>query len=126
MIDQTVKFGGANLMIPGSMSWYRTSGMEKIVGIINSEQLIRIFKTFFTPNPEPSSKPFWFIGEEYLFFQQDNDTRRTSGMAKIWLAKNKIKTMLFPSALPRHQAYQVSLGAGEEVILVGTLKTPTE
>lgn len=46
MIDQTIRFGGRNLITWESMSCYGVEGMEKFPGRIISEQLNCIFDNY--------------------------------------------------------------------------------
>lgn len=45
-INDTVKFGGRNMMIWGRMSCFGTGGKEIVTGRINSEQMISILDTY--------------------------------------------------------------------------------
>ena len=38
VVDETLKFGGGSVMVCGGMSWFGVGGMERIFGIMKSDQ----------------------------------------------------------------------------------------
>ncbi|KAI1007378.1 hypothetical protein K3495_g852 [Podosphaera aphanis] len=99
-VEETLKFGGGNLMIWGCMSWFGVGGMSRVVGRMNSEQLISILETCLLPILDQiATQPDSFAASD-LIFQQDNDPKHTSAVTKNWLASKRISTMGWPSQSP--------------------------
>ena len=50
VVDETLKFRGESFMVWGCMFWFGFGGMERVVGLMYSEQIINTFKAFLLPN----------------------------------------------------------------------------
>ncbi|KAI1008097.1 hypothetical protein K3495_g144 [Podosphaera aphanis] len=99
-VEETLKFGGVNLMIWGCMYWFGVGGMSRVVGRMNSEQLMSILETCLLPTLDQiATQPDSFAASD-LIFQQDNDPKHTSAVTKNWLASKRISTMGWPSQSP--------------------------
>ncbi|KAI1001241.1 hypothetical protein K3495_g6959 [Podosphaera aphanis] len=99
-VEETLKFGGGNLMILGSISWFGVGGMSRVVGRMNSEQLMSLLETCLLPTLDQiATQPDSFAASD-LIFQQDNDPKNTSAVTKNWLASKRISTMGWPSQSP--------------------------
>ena len=73
MVEETLKFGGGCVMIWGCMSWFGAGGMSRVVGRMNSEQLIGILNACLVPTVDEIAS-----------------VRRWSGKTQVWTrAKNR-------------------------------------
>ena len=97
MIQETLKFGGGNLMIWGCMSWFGAGGMDRIVGRMNPEQLLSILDSRLSLTLDQVANQLGSIARADLIFQQDNDPKHTSAATKKWLASRGIKNELATS-----------------------------
>lgn len=100
VIEETLKFGGSNLMIWGCMSWYVIGGIGRIVGKMDSKQPLEILDVFLLPTLDRIAGQPGSIPKTELIFQQDNDPKHTSLTTRRWLATKSIKTMNWPSQSP--------------------------
>ncbi|KAI0997422.1 hypothetical protein K3495_g10765 [Podosphaera aphanis] len=100
VVEETLKFGGGSVMIWGYMSWLGAGGMNRMVGRMNSEQLIGILNTFLVPTVDEIASKLFFNARNNVVFQQDNDAKHTSRATKNWLATTGINTMKRPSKSP--------------------------
>lgn len=100
MVEETLKFGGGSLMIWGCMTWFGTGGMSRIVGRMDSEQLISILSTSLIPTIDEVVNKLPLSARDEALFQQDNDPKHTSRSTKNFLARENIKTMKWPSQSP--------------------------
>ncbi|KAI1006966.1 hypothetical protein K3495_g1256 [Podosphaera aphanis] len=100
VVEETLKFGGDGVMIWGWMSWFGAGGMSRVVGRMNSEQLIGFLNTFLVPTVDEIASKLFFNARNNVVFQQDNDAKHTSRATKNWLATTGINTMKWPSKWP--------------------------
>jgi transposase len=84
-IQQTVKFGGGNIMVWGCMGWNGVGRLAEVEGRMNAEQYVLILEDNLLPSMEESGI-YW----KDLIFQQDNDPKHTSKMAKDWMESTNI------------------------------------
>ena len=87
-------------MIWGCMSWFGAGGMSRVVGRMNSEQLIGILNTCLVPTVDKIASKLFSNARNNVVFQQDNETEHTSKTTKNWLATTGINTMKWPSQSP--------------------------
>ena len=87
-------------MIWGCMSWFGAGGMSRVVGRMNSEQLIGILNTCLVPTVDEIASKLFSNTRNNVIFQQDNDPKHTSRATKNWLATTGINTMKWPSQSP--------------------------
>ncbi|KAI0999834.1 hypothetical protein K3495_g8364 [Podosphaera aphanis] len=96
-VEETLKFGGGNIMIWGCMSWFGVGEMDRIVGRMNSEQFLGILESCLVPTLDQVASQLPSVTRTDIIFQQNNDPKHTSRMTKEWLASRGIKTMVWPS-----------------------------
>ncbi|KAI1002514.1 hypothetical protein K3495_g5689 [Podosphaera aphanis] len=97
VVEETLKFGGGSVMIRGCMSWFGADGMSRVVGRMNSEQLIGILTTCLAPTVDEIASKLFSHARNTVVFQQDNDPKHTSRAAKNWLATTGINPMKWSS-----------------------------
>ncbi|KAI1004026.1 hypothetical protein K3495_g4183 [Podosphaera aphanis] len=100
VVEETLKFGGACVMMWGCMSWFGAGGMSRGVGRMNSEQLIGILNTCLVLTVDEIASKLFSNARNNVVFQQDNDAKHTSRATKNWLATTGINTMKRPSKWP--------------------------
>lgn len=79
MVDETLKFGGGNLLIKDCISCFGVIGMSNVVGRMNSDQLLKILDTCLVPSINEVAKKLFPNARNNIVFQQDNDSKLTSG-----------------------------------------------
>ena len=72
-IQETVKFGGGNIMVWGCMGWEGVGNMVEVEGRMNGEQYVDILD-----NNLLQSMNNLLVDPEIAIFQQDNDPKHTS------------------------------------------------
>ena len=77
----TVKHGGGNIMVWSCMTWEGPGFITKIDGGLNAELYVEILKDEFMQTVE-----YYGIDKDTYIFQQDNDPKHTSKLAKAYLA----------------------------------------
>jgi len=93
-LNGTVKHGGGSCMVWGAMA----SGVGYFVHIdeiMNSA----VFRDILDANVHPTAD-FLMHGKESWIFQQDNDPKHTSRLARKWLADHRVTTMEWPPQSP--------------------------
>lgn len=90
----TVKFGGGNVMVWGSMSWAGAGNLAFITDKMDSAQYVAILKS----NLKASTRKLR-MGSQFIF-QQDNDPKHTSILAQKYLQENSIEMLQWPSQSP--------------------------
>ncbi len=94
-IKQTVKFGGGNLMMWGCMGWEGVGYATRIEGKMDAELYTTIL------GDELLNTLEWFdLDVEDVYFQQDNDPKHTSKMAKKWFEDHGFKVLTWPAQSP--------------------------
>ena len=94
-IKQTVKFGGGNLMMWGCMGWEGVGYATRIEGKMDAELYTNILGDELLKSLE------WFgLDVEDVYFQQDNDPKHTSKMAKKWFEDHGFKVLIWPAQSP--------------------------
>lgn len=91
--DPTVKHGGGSVMVWACFSYHGVGRLVFIDGIMDAAKYVNILANNLSPS---ASK----MGISDYFFQQDNDPKHTSRLAKAFFANKKIKTLPWPSQSP--------------------------
>lgn len=94
-INETVKFGGGNIMVWGCMGWNGVGRLAEIEGRMDAKQLVEILEDHLLPSIEESGIP-----REDFIFQQDNDPKHKSKMAKQWFENQGITLLDWPPQSP--------------------------
>ena len=90
----TVKFGGGNIMIWGCFSANGVGGIEIIQGRMNAAKYTNILSTHLLKSANDLGLDRNFV------FQQDNDPKHTSKLAKKWFEDNDVSVLDWPSQFP--------------------------
>lgn len=90
-VQATVKFGGGNIMVWGCMGWEGVGRLAEIEGRMDAKQYVDILEENLLPSMEES---------EELIFQQDNDPKHTSKLAKNWMEEHDITLLDWPPQSP--------------------------
>lgn len=90
----TVKHGGGSIMLWGCFTSRGTGRLVKIDGILKSQGYVEILANNLRPSAQTLGlrRNFWF--------QQDNDPKHTSKLAKEWFVMNKIEVLDWPAMSP--------------------------
>lgn len=98
-IKPTVKFGGGGIMVWGCMTWFGVGKLGKVQGLLDAKQFIEILDANLVPTLDAAiCHPSIPSGQ--LYFQQDNDPKHTSRVAKSWFEGKKIKVLPWPAQSP--------------------------
>ena len=95
LVQGTVKFGGGSLMMWGCMSWDGVGYSCKIDGRMDAELYSQILE-----DELQNSLEWWGKGPADIIFQQDNDPKHTSKLAKSWFKDHGIQVMEWPAQSP--------------------------
>lgn len=90
---KTVKHGGAKIMIWGCFSYGGVGPIHPIKGIMDKRVYVNIMSEVMLPYSEWSMPIKWV-------FQQDNDPKHTSKLAKEWFRDNRVEVMPWPAQSP--------------------------
>ena len=99
-VKPTVKYGGGSVMIWGCMSWLGAEAMSKIVGRMDAQQYLHILDHCLLPTIEKCAKDPGLHPRSLLIFQQDNDPKHTSCLARDWFMEQGIQLMEWPAQSP--------------------------
>lgn len=91
----TVKFGGGSTMLWGCMTASGVGRMSEVEGRMEAKQYIEILSRNLLPSLAGSGP-----NDPDFIFQQDNDPKHTSKLAKKWFADNSIPVLCWPSQSP--------------------------
>ena len=95
LVEGTVKFGGGNLMMWGCMTWDGAGYATKIDGKMDGELYTAILGDEFMQTLE-----YFGYDKEDVIFQQDNDPKHTSKVAKTWFSDNGVEVLKWPAQSP--------------------------
>ena len=94
-IQETTKFGGGNLMIWGCMCWDGVGYATRIDGKMDAKLYTDILGDELLKSLE------WYgQNVDEIYFQQDNDPKHTSKLAKKWFEENGFKVLIWPAQSP--------------------------
>ena len=91
-VQETLKFRGGNCMIWGCMTWEGTGNMCKIDGTMDKELYVQILEEDLKQTLQGINK-----NPADIIFQQDNDPKNTSKLARKWFEDNGFKVMEWPA-----------------------------
>ena len=91
---RTVKYGGGSITVWGR---FCRSGVGNLV-FLDRNMDVHYYVDILDKNLIQSTKHLR-LGRHFIF-QQDNDSKHTSGLAKAWLKKNKIELLSWASFSP--------------------------
>lgn len=95
LIKPTLKFGGGSVMIWGCMMWEGVGNACKIDGRMDAELYVSILDDDLLETLEDYDKDV-----SDIIFQQDNDPKHTSKLAKNWFKTQKMKVLKWPAQSP--------------------------
>ena len=94
-LQGTVKHGGGSIMVWGCMSSFGPGHLHQVEGTMNSTMYTNILQNHLLPSATalyPADFPW--------IFQQDNDPKHTSKVAKDFLAANVLQVLDWPPQSP--------------------------
>lgn len=94
-VKGTVKFGGGSLMMWGCMTAQGIGYACRIHGKMNGQLYVDILEDEFL-----KTLAYHRLDKKEITFQQDNDPKHTSHIARQWFTNNKIKVLEWPSQSP--------------------------
>jgi transposase len=94
-VKQTRKFGGGGITIWGCITWEGTGFMCKIIGNLNAELYVGILRDELMQTID-----YYELDPHQIIFQQDNDSKHTSKLAKDFFEESKIAVMDWPAQSP--------------------------
>ena len=95
LVEGTVKFGGGNLMMWECMTWDGVGYATRIEGKMDAELYTSILDDEFLKTID-----YFKYNKEDIIFQQDNDPKHTSKLAKAWFSDNDISVLKWPAQSP--------------------------
>jgi len=94
-VQGTVKYGGGNIMVWGCMGWNGVGHLAEIEGRMDANQYVNILEENLLSSMEESG-----ITDNEVIFQQDNDPKHTSRIAKNWMENHNITCLDWPPQSP--------------------------
>ena len=94
-LDLTVKHGGGSLLMWGCMTYSGIGYGCQIEGTMKAEDYCNVLATSLKDTLE-----FWGLDKDKVIFQQDNDPKHTSKLARAWFASEGIQVMSWPAQSP--------------------------
>ncbi len=94
-VNGTVKFGGGSLMVWGCMTAHGVGYMCRIDGRMDGELYREIMEDHLFQTVD-----FYGMDRERFVFQQDNDPKHTSKVAKKWVEEHGVKVLDWPAQSP--------------------------
>uniref|UniRef100_A0A336MYQ3 CSON007742 protein n=1 Tax=Culicoides sonorensis TaxID=179676 RepID=A0A336MYQ3_CULSO len=92
-VNRTVKHGGGKIVVWGCFSYNGVGPLHLIKGNMDAKMYVEIMETTMLPYAE------WNLPLKWVF-QQDNDPKHTSILAKQWFAAHDIEVMDWPAQSP--------------------------
>lgn len=94
-VKTTVKFGGGSVIAWGCMGWNGVGRIVKIDGKMDAQLYCEILEDDLLGSMEELG-----LDRGGTIFQQDNDPKHTSKMAKKWFKNSQIQVMSWPAQSP--------------------------
>lgn len=91
----TKKFGGGNIMVWGCMTWEGVGLCVEVEGRMDAQQYVDILETGLHGTIEK-----YGMDVEDIIFQQDNDPKHTSNLAKEWFQNQGVHILEWPAQSP--------------------------
>ena len=95
LVEGTVTFGGGNVMVWGCMGWDGVGYATRIEGKMDAPLYVSILE-----DELQESLHFYDKTTADIIFQQDNDPKHTSKLAKNWFKDNGFTVMKWPAQSP--------------------------
>jgi len=95
LIEPTIKFGGGSVMVWGCMLWDGVGYAVKIDGRMDGPLYVQIME-----DDLQNSLEYYGYTPDNIIFQQDNDPKHTSGVAKTWFKDHGFEVLLWPAQSP--------------------------
>jgi len=98
----TVKFGGGSILVWGCMAATGVGRLHWVKGILNGPGYVDILANHMQPSVNMlfHTQNHGFDAEENWIFQQDNDPKHTSLVARSWIEKNVPEVLVWPPQSP--------------------------
>jgi DDE superfamily endonuclease len=94
-VQGTVKFGGGGLMTWGCITSQGVGRARRIIGNMDPQLYTYILDDEFFQTLER-----YELEKEEIVFQQDNDPKYTSRIARRWLEDNEVSALQWPAQSP--------------------------
>ena len=94
-VQGTFKHGGGSLMFWGCMTWNGVGQACKIESTLDSTLYCEILSDNLLGTAD-----YFQMDRDYFVFQQDNDPKHTSRLAKDWFNQNRVNLMDWPPQSP--------------------------
>ena len=95
LVEGKLKFGGGSLMMWGCFCWHGVGYACIIDGRMDKELYCMILEDDLQKSIE-----YYGLDRDNIIFQQDNDSKHTSGLAKQWFQDHGIDVLLWPPQSP--------------------------
>jgi len=92
-LAKTIKYGGGSVMVWGCFTYHGVGELVFIDGTMDAAKYVNILANNLLPLYANSN-----VSD--LVFQQDNDPKHTSGLAKTFFSRNNINVLKWPSNSP--------------------------
>lgn len=99
-VQQTVKFGGGNIMVWACFTWAGPGPIIKIEGNMDRFQYADILERGLMPTLDACNLVGEMPPSDQMIFQQDNDSKHTSKFVKEWFTSKSIKQLWWPAQSP--------------------------
>lgn len=94
-VQETTKFGGGSIMVWGCMMWKGVGYATKIDTTMDAQLYTDILEEDLQESME-----FYNLEVADIIFQQDNDSKHTSKLAKKWFEDHDINVLIWPAHSP--------------------------
>ena len=95
LVEGTLKFGGGSMMVWGCILWEGVGYACKIDGKMDGDLYVSILE-----EDLQASLEFYDKTQQDIIFQQDNDPKHTSKVAKAWFQDNNLQVLQWPAQSP--------------------------
>lgn len=94
-VKETLKFGGGCLMVWGCMLHRGVGWMCRIDGGMDAQLYTEILDSYVKQSAE-----YYDLNPDHMIFQQDNDPKHTSRLARQWLQDHNVELLDWPAQSP--------------------------